>query len=124
MSASEFYAIGLALLGVWGLFTVRRPVKLSGSWSKQRRWIVLVDAFFVMSCLGCAAALWTGQFRAWMGASIGVSYLLMLPMPCYFARVNRVRWLHVARNLLFVAVAAFFLALAVGAVPLTLLGLR
>jgi hypothetical protein len=82
-----------------------------------------VDVIFVASCLGCAAALWTDHFQAWMAASIGLSYLLMIPLPCYFELVNRVRWLHAMRDLLFIAVAVFLFAIATGFVPLSFLGL-
>jgi hypothetical protein len=58
-----------------------------------------------------------------MLAPIGACYLLLLPMPCYFEWVDRIDWVHSLRNLLFVAVAAGLLAVAVGIVPLSWLGL-
>jgi hypothetical protein len=47
----------------------------------------------------------------------------MIPLPCYFDTVNRVQWLHTARNLLFVAVAVGCFAIAAGLVPLARLGI-
>jgi hypothetical protein len=123
MIASDMYACGLALLGAWGLYAVRKPVNVPGSWTWRRRRTVLVDTFFAVSCFSCAAALWTDRFQAWMAASIGMSYLLMIPLPCYFELVNRVRWVHALRDLLFIAVAVFLFAIAAGFIPLSLLGL-
>lgn len=123
MSASELYAVALTLLGAWGIFATRASARIKKDWSQRRRLAVLVDALFVVSCLVCAAALWTGRFRAWMAASIGLSYLLMIPLPCYFERVNRARRLHALRDLLFAGVAFFLFAVAAGLIPLSVLGL-
>jgi hypothetical protein len=123
VSASDVYACALALLGIWGIYAARKSVKLSRGWSRRRRLIVLVDCLFVASCLACAAALLIGLFQAWMAASIALSYLLMIPLPCYFQSVNRVRWLRAMRDLLFIAVALFLIAMATGWLPLSLLGL-
>ena len=123
MSAFETYAVALALLGAWGVYATCKSAKRERGWSRRRRLIVLVDCLFTVSCLGCAAALWTGHFKAWMAGPLGVSYLLMIPLPCYFESVDRVRWLHALRNVLFVAVALFFLAVAAGIVSPSRLGL-
>jgi hypothetical protein len=123
VSPSEIYASGLALLGAWGLYAVRKPLKASGDWTWRRRRTVLVETFFILSCFGCAAVLWTGHFQAWMAALIGLSYLLMIPLPCYFEWVNRVRWVHAVRDFLFIAVALVCFAIAAGFVPLSVLGL-
>ena len=123
MSFSLFHAAALTLLGGWGVYATCKSVKPERGWSWRRRLVVLVDCFFVASCLGCAAALWIGRFRAWMFAPLGLSYLLMIPLPCYFETVNRVRWLHALRDALFVAVALFCFAVAAGLVPPSALGL-
>jgi len=117
------YASILTLLGAWGAYTMSKVYKPGRFRSWKRRLILLEDLLFTASCLGCAAALWTGHFRAWMAASVGLSYLLMIPLPCYFEPVNRIRWLHAARNLLFAAVALALFAVAAGIIPLSLLGL-
>ena len=123
MSASRLYALAMTLLGAWGVYATWKSVKPEPGWSWRRRLAVFVDSLFVSSCLGCAAALWTEEFRAWMAAPLGVSYLLLIPFPCYFDSVNRVRWIHTLRDALFVAVALALLALAAKLVPLSALGL-
>lgn len=123
MAAAEVYAFVLALLGAWGIYAMRQSVTTGRRWSRRRRLAVAVDALFVASCLGCAAALWTGRFQAWMAAPLGLSYALMIPLPCYFEAVNRVRWLHALRNVVFGAVALVLLAVAAGGVALSVLGL-
>jgi cytochrome c oxidase assembly factor CtaG len=58
-----------------------------------------------------------------MAASIGLSYMLVGPLPCYFDSVNRVRWLHSLRDLLFIVLALLLFAVATGFVPLSVLGM-
>ena len=124
MSATDVYAGALTLLGLWGVYAARKSVKPTRGWSWRRRFAIVVESVFVASCLGCAAALWSGRFQPWMAASIGLSYLLMIPLPCYFELVNRVRWLHVLRNILFIATALFLVAIAAGLIPLSSVGLE
>ena len=124
MNLSDLYALALSVLGLWGIHALRKSVKKARGWSWRRRRIVFVDVLFVVSCLCCAAALWIDRFQAWMAASVGLSYLLMIPFPCYFEVVNRVRWLHATRNCLFGAVALFLFGIAAGIVPLSSMGLR
>jgi hypothetical protein len=88
----------------------------------MRNRALLVDILFSGSCAMCAVSLWLHWFRAWMVAPLGVAYLLMIPMPCYFEPVNRIRWLHATRNILFVATAVGCFAIAGGLVPLSWLG--
>lgn len=123
LNLAQAYAIGFAVLGVWGVFTASRAFKPAAPWAALRCQILLVDVLFGGSCFLCAAALWLGGFRAWMLAPFGVSFLLMIPLPCYFQRVEQSRALHVARNLLFLGVAALCFALAFGLVPLSFFGL-
>lgn len=124
MRAAFVYATMLTLLGAWGVYAARKTMKPARGWSRRRRFAVYVELLFVASCFGCAAALWTERFHPWTIAPLGLSYLLMIPMPCYFEWVNRVRWIHVARNLLFALVAVFFFSVATGLIPLSSLGLR
>lgn len=123
MTATELYALGLALLGAWGVFTWRKPFKPTGKWSGRRWQIFLVEILFAGSCFLCAAGLYFGWFHSWLLAPLGVSFLGMIPLPCYFESVDRIRWLHAARNLLFAAVAALCFALALQLMPLSLFGL-
>ena len=123
MSVAGGYALGLALLGVWGGYAGWVTLRSGRRQSCRRAWIVLVDVLFSGVCFLCAAALAVGQFRREMAALLAVSYLAMLPMPCYFATVDRVRPLRLIRNLLFLAVAALCLAVATGLLPLARLGL-
>jgi hypothetical protein len=58
-----------------------------------------------------------------MIAPLGASYLLMVPMPCYFGTVDRIKWLRTARNIVFVGTAVGCFAIAVGLIPLSWLGL-
>jgi len=123
MAAAEFYALAFTLLGAWGVFTWRKSFKLTGPWAQRRWYLFLVELLFAGSCFACAAALGFDWFRAWLLAPLGASFLGMIPLPCYFDAVDRIRWLHAARNLLFLAVAALCLALAFGFVPLARFGL-
>jgi hypothetical protein len=123
LNLAETYAVGFALLGTWGVFSGSRSFKPAGPWAARRWQIVLVGNLFVGSCFLCAAALWLGWFRAWMLAPFGLSFLLMIPLPCYFKGVDENRALHLARNLLFVFIAIVSFALALGLIPLALFGL-
>jgi len=119
----QAYALGFALLGAWGIFTATRSFKPAKPWAARRWQIVLVDVLFGGSCALCAAGLWLGWFRAWMLAPFGLSFLLMIPLPCYFRGVEQSRAFHRARNLFFLAVAALCLSLTLGLLPLSVFGL-
>jgi len=54
---------------------------------------------------------------------VGASFLLTIPVPCYCEAVNRIRLLHIARNILFAALALFCFALAIGWLSVSRLGL-
>ena len=123
MRVAYVYAWCLAAMAAWGIFAARKTYLTERDWSRRRSYAALVECLFVAGCLGCAAALWTGRFRPWMAGTIAVSYALMIPMRCYFETVDRLRGVRIARNLLFVAVALFLLAIAVGVVPPSFLGL-
>ena len=123
MNASGIYGGVLILMAFWGVNALRKPARSGGRWSWRRRQIVLVDALYVLSCAGCGLALWAGRFRSWMAAPIGLSYLLMIPLPCYFEWVDRSIWIRAPRNLAFLILAAFLFSIALGWVPLPSLGL-
>jgi hypothetical protein len=117
MRFANLYATGLALLGVWEIYATVGTLRRSSGSSWKRKRLLFVSFLLSGSCAMCAVSLWTDRFRAWMVMPLGVSYLLMIPMPCYFESMNRIRWLHMARNFLFVAVAAGCFAFAMGLIP-------
>jgi hypothetical protein len=44
---------------------------------------------------------------------LGASYAAMIPLPCYFEAVDRIGWLHAARNVLFTLLAVLCTVLAI-----------
>lgn len=123
MRPADAYATGLALLGAWGAFTSAELFKPGRPWSRWRSHLFLTELLFTGSCLIGAIALMSSRFPAWVFVPLGVSYLLMIPAPCYFPWVDRIGWLHVARNVLFGMIAAVCFALAFGLVPASVLGI-
>lgn len=122
MRTADLCALGFALLFVWDVYATARTLQRSSRWSWKHGRLWLVSFLFSGSCGVCAVSLWGDWFRAWMVAPLGASYLLMIPMPCYFESVDRIGWLHTTRNILFVAVAVACFAVAVGIIPLSRLG--
>ncbi len=123
MALVDGYAAALALLGVWGAFTTVELARAERPWSSQRWYSVLTDCLFTGACFLCAAALRGRWFAPWMLLPIGASYGAMIPLPCYFALMNRIGWLHALRNCVFVLVATLCFVLGFGLLPLSLLGL-
>ncbi len=54
---------------------------------------------------------------------LGLAYAAMIPIPCYFERVNRIRWLHALRNAVFAVVAVTCFGIGIGWVPRRLFGI-
>jgi hypothetical protein len=123
MKQADVYALGLALLGAWGIFSSRRSFQRAPGWSARRLYMSAVGTLLVAGCFLPAGALWCGWFAPWMLLPLGASFLGMIPMPCYWEAVDRIGWLHAARTILFVAVAVACLGIALGWVPLRWLGL-
>jgi hypothetical protein len=123
MRLADLWATGFTLLCIWGIYVTGHALRRSSKWSWRLTRALLVDILFLVSCAMCATSLWWDWFRAWMVAPFGASYLMMIPMPCYFETVDRIRPLHVVRNILFVAVAVGCFAIALGLIPLPWLGL-
>lgn len=123
MRTANVYAVLLTLRACWGVFTLSRALKLAPVWSRLRVHIVAAEALFIPACLLPAAALHWGTFAPWMTAPLGVCFLLILPLPCYWEAVDRIRWLHAARNALFVLLSVGCFAVALGWVPVSALGL-
>jgi hypothetical protein len=113
----------LLVLGGWGFFTLWRTLKARVAGSLVRRKLSAVAALFCASCLLCAAALELGWFRRWLLTPLGVSFLLMIPLPCYFRTVDQTAWLRRTRNGAFVVLGLALLLIAGGVLPSSLLGL-
>jgi hypothetical protein len=122
MQIADICATGFALLLIWDVYATGRALQRSSRWSWKHKRLLVVSFLFSGSCGMCAVSLWADWFRAWMVAPLGASYLLMIPMPCFFESVDRIGWLHLARNLLFVLIAVACFAIAVGIIPLSRLG--
>lgn len=123
MQTPDVYALLLATRVAWGVFTLSRTVKRVPGWSRLRRQIVGAEACFIPACVLAAASLHWRVFAPWMAAPLGVSFLLLLPLPCYFQAVDRIRWLHLARNALFILLALACFAIAMEWLPLSALRL-
>ncbi len=122
MRTADVYAALLVVRAGWGVYTLSRALKLAPVWSRLRVQIVAVEALFIPACLLPAAALHGGTFAPWMAAPLGVCFLLILPLPCYWEAVDRIRWLHLLRNALFVLLALLCFAIAVRWLPLAARG--
>jgi hypothetical protein len=123
MRNADLYALLLALRAGWGVFTLSRALKVAPGWSRLRVQIVAVEALFIPACLLAASALYWRAFAPWMAAPLGVCFVLILPLPCYFEAVDRIGWLHAARNALFIALALACFAIAFRFVRLSAIGL-
>jgi hypothetical protein len=123
MQTPDIYALMLVVRVGWGVFTLNRTVKRGPVWSRMRVQIVGAEALFIPACLLVAASLQWRVFAPWMAVPLGVCFLLILPLPCYFKAVDRIRWLHFARNALFVLLALGCFAIAMEWLPLSALGL-
>jgi hypothetical protein len=123
MTASAMYAFGFTLLGLWGVFSARRAWKHPGAKSRRRWMLTGTGLLFAGSCFFIADAVWFAWFQPWLLWPLGASFLLMIPQPCYFDAVDRIRGMHLARNVLFAAVAVLCFAVALRWLPAERLGL-
>jgi len=117
------YAIILIGCALWGFWSSTKALKGQGRWSRQRMTIFASALFFGGSCLLPGVALLTGKLDQWMLLPLSVSFLVMVPVPCYFEVVNVtpcVRW---SRDLLFLILGLSFLGLSLGVIPLSSIGL-
>ena len=92
-----------------------------GGWMEHRT-LVLVGAAFVASCLLPGGALLTGAFAAWMLVPLGVCYVALVPLPCYFRWANHGR-IRTGRTVLFLLVGAALVAAGLGWLPVSWFGL-
>ena len=123
MTLADLIALALALRGIWGVYSATHTWKRGPHWASRRMWIVALETFFVPSSWLPAAGLYLGGFAPWMAAPLGACFLLSLPLPCHWDAVNRIGWLHLARNALFILLALTCFAVAVRLLPLSALGL-
>ncbi len=114
---ADAIALTFFLRGVWGIYTATHTWKRGAHWASRRMWIVALEAVFVPASWLPAAALHFGWFQPWMAAPFGACFLFSLPLPCFIQAINRLRWLHIARNVIFVLVAILCFAIALEFVP-------
>lgn len=112
------------LLGLWAAYATAHWYKPGRRWAPIRKVIFAGGLALTASCALMVAGLVTHRFRAWMFAPFGVIYALLVFLPCTFAGFNRVKVLRRARDVLFVAIALFCFAVALGILPVSYLGLR
>jgi hypothetical protein len=63
-----------------------------------------------------------GWFRRWLLVPLGLSLLLMIPLPCYFRTVDETAWVRRGRNLVFVLLGLALLLVGGGVLPGSVLG--
>lgn len=110
-------ALILFLRGVWGFYSAAHTWKRGANWAPRRVWIVALESLFVPASWLPAAGLYFGAFQPWMLAPLGACFVFSLPLPCFIEAMNRVPWLHIARNTFFILVALLCFAIAFELVP-------
>lgn len=104
-------AVLLAGLAAWGLYAGRRHPTPRWPWTLRQWLAVLTFVLLIGGATLCAVCLAAGVFRRWMLIPVGLAYLTMLPMRCYFPWVTATprRWL--VRNVFFVLIAVALVGL-------------
>lgn len=118
---SVAYGSALVLLGCWATFTTSKTLASPGGWSKHRA-LVILGVVFVASCFLPGVAMLIGAFKSWMLLPLGLSYLVLIPQPCYLKWANRGR-IRTARTFLFLLIGAALLAAGLGLLPVSWFGL-
>lgn len=122
------WAAFFALLCLWITFvaisvTMRRRGSPEHPWSWQR-WLWLVTGVLVFSgSLWSAVGFARNQFNPAGFIPLGISYLLMMPLDCYFKWVTATRRRYTIRNGVFLAIAAVFFGVGFRVIPLSWMGL-
>jgi hypothetical protein len=111
----------LVLLGCWATFTLSKTLASRGGWNEHRG-LVVVGAVFIASCFLPGGAMIAGAFSPWMLIPLGVSYLALVPLPCYFKWANHGR-IRTARTILFVLVGIGLIAAGLDWIPVSGFGL-
>jgi len=113
----------LLLLAIWGTFASHRLWSAKRPWSRNV-WLFLACVILAVGGAATSAiGLLVDRFDPLMLLPVGVSYLLMLPLPCYFKWITATRRRHTVRNVLFVLFAAALIMLGLRILPLSLIGL-
>lgn len=113
----------LFFLGGWGVVASRALVHASRPWS-HRTWFSLSSVvLLICSAWAGGVTLVTGHFAPWMFVPLGVSYILMLPLPCYFPWITETSLRHFLRNVIFSILAAACLAVGLKIIPMSAIGL-
>ncbi len=115
------YGWALIGLGCWATFTTSRTLASRGGWTEHRT-LVVVGVAFVASCLLPGVAMLAGAFAPWMLVPLGVCYLALVPLPCYFRWANH-GWIRTARTVLFLLVASALVGAGIGWLPVSWCGL-
>jgi hypothetical protein len=118
---SVIYGSALVLLGCWATFTTAKTLASGGGWKKNRT-LVLLGLVFVASCFLPGGAMLAGAFRSWMLIPLGVCYIALIPMPCYFRWANHGR-IRTARTILFGGVGGALVAAGLDVLPVSWFGL-
>jgi hypothetical protein len=118
---SVIYGWALIALGCWAGFTTSRTLASRGGW-REHRALVLVGVLFVASCFLPGVAMLATAFRPWMLVPLGLCYVVLVPLPCYFKWANHGR-VRVGRAVLFLVVAAALVAAGLELLPLAWFGL-
>jgi hypothetical protein len=120
----SFYAVFLLLLGVWSLFSSPKHVGKSGIFSWHLWLSICATCLLAFGGFTAGVALFASRFSRWMLLPIGVSYICMLPLPCYFHSLTSTARRRAIRNSAFGGFALFLLALGVGIIPLSVIGIE
>lgn len=121
LPVSVLYGSVLIALGCWAAFTTSKTLASRGGWARHRV-LVVVGVAFVASCLLPGIAMLSGAFRPWTLIPLGLGYLALIPLPCYWDWANH-GWAHTGRTILFLSVAVALLAAGLGWLPVSWFGL-
>jgi hypothetical protein len=119
--ACVIYGSALIVLGCWATFTTAKTLASRGGWKKHRT-LVVVGAVFVTSCFLPGVAMPAGVFTPWMLIPLGLCYLALIPMPCYWRWAND-GWIRTGRTVLFLMVGGALVAAGLGLLPVSWFGL-
>ena len=118
---SIIYGFALVALGCWATFTTVKTLASRGGWNEHRALVVIAVAF-VASCWLPGVAMLAGAFEPWMPIPLGLCFLALIPLPCYFTWANH-GWIRTGRRLLFLAVGAALVAAGFDWLPIAWFGL-
>jgi hypothetical protein len=115
------YGSALLALGCWATFTTSQTLT-SRDWRTRHRWLVLIGVAFVASCFLPGLAMLAGMFEPWTLTPLGMCYVALIPLPCYFRWANH-GWIRTGRNVLFLLVGLGLIAAGLDLLPVSWFGL-